>query len=118
MPDADAAGKTQSTSGAADASSSAHDMRSLANTFNLLARYGDEYMDESPLMGEPGSFILSRTGDADRDATSKQQQPASTSVPGRVGTPLARVDTPSRLSDRSSAAEEPKLRKKKSRPAS
>ncbi|KAL4801692.1 mediator of RNA polymerase II transcription subunit 6 [Aspergillus unguis] len=118
MPDADAAGKAQSLAGTADTSSSVHDMRSLADSFNLLARYGDEYMDESPLMGEPGSFILSKTGDADRGAASKLQPPPSTTVPGRVGTPLARVDTPGKLSDKSSVAEESKLRRKKSKPAS
>jgi mediator of RNA polymerase II transcription subunit 6 len=119
MPDVDATNKSQSFTGSQNSSGAAvHDMRSLAESFSLVARYGDEFMDESPLMGEPGSFILSRAGDADRGAAPKQSQPPSTNAGGRVGTPLAKVDTPGKLSDKGSAAEEPKLRKKKSKPAS
>jgi mediator of RNA polymerase II transcription subunit 6 len=33
--------------------------RSLEHSFALSLRYGGEYMDEAPLAGEPGSFILS-----------------------------------------------------------
>ena len=36
------------------------DTRSLMEAFTLLSRYGDEFMDENPLIGEPGSFILSK----------------------------------------------------------
>ncbi|KAL4918006.1 mediator of RNA polymerase II transcription subunit 6 [Aspergillus aurantiobrunneus] len=116
MPDADATNKAQPFAGAqAGTSSSVHDMMTLAESFNLLARYGDEYMDESPLMGEPGSFILSRAGDADRGAASKQPQPSTITVPGRVGTPQVKVDTPGKSSDKESAAEEPKSRRKKSK---
>ncbi|KAL3432195.1 mediator of RNA polymerase II transcription subunit 6 [Aspergillus tetrazonus] len=119
MPDVDATNKPQSFTRSQNSSGAAvHDMRSLAESFSLVARYGDEFMDESPLMGEPGSFILSRAGDADRGAAPKQSQPSSTNAGGRVGTPLAKVDTPGKLSDKNSAAEEPKLRKKKSKPAS
>ncbi|KAL4976138.1 mediator of RNA polymerase II transcription subunit 6 [Aspergillus desertorum] len=119
MLDADATNKTQHFTGLQTGTGLAvHDMRSLAESFNLVARYGDEFMDESPLMGEPGSFILSRAGDADRGAASKQPQFLSTNVPRRIGTPQAKADTPGKLSDRSSAAEEPKSRKKKSKPAS
>jgi mediator of RNA polymerase II transcription subunit 6 len=94
-------------------------MKTLAESFTLLSRYGDEYMDESPLMGEPGSFILSRTGDADRGVASKKQQqaPTTASAPIRVATPQTKVDTPGKTSEKGvSAAEEPKLRKKKSKP--
>ncbi|KAL4877680.1 mediator of RNA polymerase II transcription subunit 6 [Aspergillus karnatakaensis] len=116
MPDVDATNKTQSLVGAqGDDSSTVQDMRVLVDSFNLLSRYGDEFMDESPLMGEPGSFILSRAGDADRGAASKQQPPTSTPLPGRAGTPQAKVDTPGKESDKGSAAEEPKLRKKKTK---
>lgn len=119
MPDVDATNKPQSFTGSQNSSGAAvHDMRSLAESFRLVARYGDEFMDESPLMGEPGSFILSRAGDADRGAAPKQSQPSSTNAGGRVRTPLAKADTPGKLSDKNSAAEEPKLRKKKSKPAS
>ncbi|KAI9808750.1 MAG: hypothetical protein M1825_003902 [Sarcosagium campestre] len=32
---------------------------SLAEALSLTLRHGDEYMDETPLVGEPGNFILS-----------------------------------------------------------
>ncbi|KAL5334764.1 mediator of RNA polymerase II transcription subunit 6 [Aspergillus crustosus] len=116
MPDADATNKTQSLVGAqAGSSYVAQDMIALADSLTLLAQYGDEFMDESPLMGEPGSFILSRAGDTDRSAATKQQQSTSTPAPGRVGTPQAKVDTPGKASDKGSAAEEPKLRRKKTK---
>ena len=35
----------------------------LAESFALSARYGSEYMDDNPLIGEPGSFIIQRTRD-------------------------------------------------------
>ncbi|KAL3457835.1 MED6 mediator subfamily complex component-domain-containing protein [Aspergillus heterothallicus] len=120
MPDPDAMSKThhQSLDGAGQVttSSAVHDMKTLAESFNLLSRYGDEFMDESPLMGEPGSFILSRTGEADRGAASKQH---TATVPVRVATPQAgpKADTPGKASEKGAgAAEEPKLRKKKSKP--
>ncbi|MFT7763773.1 UNVERIFIED_CONTAM: hypothetical protein ODW78_21555, partial [Salmonella enterica subsp. enterica serovar Enteritidis] len=53
---------SKSSLGGSTASSNYQDTRSLAESFSLLTRYGDEFMDESPLVGEPGSFILSRTG--------------------------------------------------------
>ncbi|KAI9831961.1 MAG: hypothetical protein M1826_002689 [Phylliscum demangeonii] len=40
---------------------SLHEVRSLAESFSLTLRYMDEYMDENPLLGEPGSFIFSST---------------------------------------------------------
>lgn len=33
----------------------------LAESYSLSLRYGKEYMDENPLVGEPGSFILSKS---------------------------------------------------------
>ena len=33
----------------------------LAESWSLSLRYGNEYMDENPLVGEPGSFIMSKT---------------------------------------------------------
>ncbi|KAL2785681.1 mediator of RNA polymerase II transcription subunit 6 [Aspergillus keveii] len=120
MPDADPTSKAQSLEGTqVGTSSTVHDMKTLAESFTLLSRYGDEYMDESPLMGEPGSFILSRTGDADRGVASKKQQqaPTTASAPVRVATPQTKVDTPGKTSEKGvGAAEEPRLRKKKSKP--
>lgn len=33
----------------------------LAESYSLSVRYGKEYMDDNPLVGEPGSFILSKS---------------------------------------------------------
>lgn len=46
----------------------------LADSFGLSIRYGSEYMDENPLVGEPGSFILRKTRDAQSQAQQVQEQ--------------------------------------------
>jgi hypothetical protein len=78
-------------------SSNFQDTRNLAETFSLLARYGDEFMDENPLVGEPGSFILSRAGETGK-AAPKFPAPAATGtpLPVRASTPQVRVETPGR----------------------
>lgn len=115
--------------GISTTSSSYQDTRNLAEAFNLFARYGDEFMDENPLVGEPGSFIMSRvSGEADRATakTAAKAGPGATTTgtpllpPGRVSTPQVRVDTPGRVSDKSSppSSSENKGKRKKSRVAS
>ncbi|EQL34587.1 hypothetical protein BDFG_03548 [Blastomyces dermatitidis ATCC 26199] len=52
---------TASTSPLASSSTTTQDSRSLVEAFNLLSRCGDEYMDDAPLLGEPGSFIIGKT---------------------------------------------------------
>ncbi|WEW61967.1 Mediator of RNA polymerase II transcription subunit 6 [Emydomyces testavorans] len=92
-----------STSGLS--SSALQDALNFAETLNLLARYGDEYMDESPLVGEPGSFIfakaaapaqehLSATGGVASAQTTKQNLRSAAGTPappgaGRSNTPAA-----------------------------
>lgn len=52
--------------------------RLLAESFNMTLRYMDEYIDENPLLGEPGSFILTS---AHGSSQSKHlSQPKSTSL--------------------------------------
>ena len=36
--------------------------------------YGDEYMDENPLVGEPGNFKLSSTGRSVRDKEAREKE--------------------------------------------
>ena len=36
--------------------------RLLEETLNITLKYGDEYMDENPITGQPGEFHLSSTG--------------------------------------------------------
>lgn len=122
MPEGESQGKTslQGTT-TSNIGSTVQDTRTLAESFNLLSRYGDEFMDESPLVGEPGSFILSRSGDVDRTTKQGLQPPTATTgtatnAPTRVGTPQVRVETPGK-SDKggSTPISDEKLRKKKSK---
>lgn len=136
MPDAapPATAKAQTSNkaglGISTSSSSYQDTRNLAEAFNLFTSYGDEFMDEHPLVGEPGSFIMSRvSGEADRATakTAAKAGPGATTTtgtplvpPGRVSTPQVRVDTPGKVSDKSSppSSGENKGKRKKSRVAS
>ncbi|EFE41370.1 hypothetical protein TRV_03882 [Trichophyton verrucosum HKI 0517] len=65
------------------------DMRTLADALNLLSRYGDEYMDEMPLVGEPGSFIISK------NAANTLAVPGTENPSGSVGTTKSIVRSPS-----------------------
>ncbi|KAK5011281.1 hypothetical protein LTR28_004233 [Elasticomyces elasticus] len=38
-----------------------YDEHALFESFNMMLRYGDEFTDENPLVGEPGKFIFSST---------------------------------------------------------
>lgn len=136
MPDAvpPSTAETQTSSktglGISTTSSSFQDTRNLAESFSLFTRYGDEFMDENPLVGEPGSFIMSRaSGETDRSTakTAAKAGPGATATatpsmpPGRVSTPQVRVDTPGKVSDKSSSppsSGENKGKRKKSRVAS
>jgi hypothetical protein len=113
--------------GIANTTSSFRDTRSLGEAFNLFTQYGDEFMDENPLVGEPGSFIMSRAGENDRatgapQAASRAAPGATVNTPsGRVSTPQVKVDTPGRASDMSNSppsSGENKGKRKKTRIAS
>lgn len=57
---------TQETTTSAKASKTTSDMglqgvRMLAYSYDLSDRYANEYMDENPIVGEPGSFKLSKS---------------------------------------------------------
>lgn len=118
MPDAGAAATTDEQAagkaglGISNTSSSYQDTRSLAESFSLFNQYGDEFMDEAPLVGEPGAFIMSRgAGESDRVAKSAAAPKVplagtagvSTPVPGRVSTPQVRVETPGKASEKSNS---------------
>lgn len=114
--------------GVSTGSSSYQDIRNLAEAFRLFNQYGDEFMDEHPLTGEPGSFILSRAGETDRPAgaaakvASKASLGTGVNTPAgiraRSTTPQVRIDTPGKLSDKGNtppSSVENKLKKKKGR---
>jgi mediator of RNA polymerase II transcription subunit 6 len=61
------------------------DTRTLLESINMSLRYGKEYMNEVPLVGEPGNFRLSKTKEAlappsagASQVTQSASQPAST----------------------------------------
>jgi mediator of RNA polymerase II transcription subunit 6 len=58
--------------GGAKVISQANDDRAILDSFNLSMQYGSEYMDENPLAGEPGSFVLSSTGRNLQDKRAKE----------------------------------------------
>lgn len=41
-------------------SSEYKDMQTLAESYHLSLEYGNEYMDETPLVGEPGAFRMNK----------------------------------------------------------
>jgi len=41
--------------------------RLLEETLNISMKYGDEYMDENPITGQPGEFHFSSTGRKEKD---------------------------------------------------
>lgn len=45
-------------------------------SLNLTNRYGDEYMDENPLRGEPGAFVFTNTKNAVDERNKAQEQSA------------------------------------------
>ncbi|KAL8778206.1 MAG: hypothetical protein Q9213_007514 [Squamulea squamosa] len=75
---------------------STHDFESpqlLQASFELSMRYGHEYMDDNPLVGEPGSFIISKT----RNSQQQPQQPKpkpDTIGASKAPTPQLQTDVP------------------------
>lgn len=63
-------------------------------SLNLTERYGDEFMDENPLKGEPGAFVFENTKTA-VDARNKAQEQAAqpSQTPAPVIPPAASADT-------------------------
>lgn len=64
------------------------DTRALLEAINMSLRYGKEYMNETPLVGEPGNFRLSKTKNAlALPNASKTAQPASQQASPSRATP-------------------------------
>ena len=65
----------------------------LALSYDLADRYGNEYMDENPIVGEPGAFKLSKSHNTSfatsmtTSKTSSQVQEASNTSSQSVGVP-------------------------------
>lgn len=60
MPEATSATGPSDSATSQMSASAFENAQTLAEAMNLLARFGDEYMDENPLVGEPGAFIFSK----------------------------------------------------------
>ncbi|KAL8817417.1 MAG: hypothetical protein Q9223_003750 [Gallowayella weberi] len=96
----------------------------LQASFELWLRYGQEYMDENPLVGEPGSFIITKSRDNQQLSQQPKPKPISAS-PTKPSTPQIKTDVPKQAekdtvgaekSPTSAVAKEKKARRK-SRPA-
>jgi hypothetical protein len=57
----------------------------LAESYTMSLRYGKEYMDDNPLVGEPGSFILSKS----RETAAPNVAPVAPKVPPLSKRPAA-----------------------------
>lgn len=80
---------------------SATDTQALYESFHRFIRHRDEYIDENPLVGEPGSFVLS-SSKQHLQAQAAAQKAAELKVkvdPVKAGaTPtISRPDTPSQI---------------------
>lgn len=97
---------SQSQSTGAAAAAQATDVTASATDFsdalflhslNLTNAYGDEYMDENPLKGEPGAFVFEGTKTAvhARNKAQEQQAAAQTAQPAPTSTTTTalKIDT-------------------------
>ncbi|KAH8689575.1 putative RNA polymerase II transcription mediator complex subunit [Talaromyces proteolyticus] len=98
VPDSQGSTKPPLTSATNVKDTSYQDTRNLMEAMNLLSKYGDEFMDETPLSGEPGSFILTK---ANEPAGSTRQPPKTNmhapALPRKTGIPsITEASTPVR----------------------
>jgi mediator of RNA polymerase II transcription subunit 6 len=80
-PIPDAVSQTTHTlqSGAKEAQQG-NDDRAIATSFSLALQWGSEYMDENPLIGEPGALKLSSTSRHVKDQQDRTQAEAAKAV--------------------------------------
>lgn len=72
-----------------DGTNTYDDLHLLAQSFQLSAMYGSEYMDENPLHGEPGSFVFASSTDHLRAVQQAQQAKAKPPTAPAAGSPAA-----------------------------
>ncbi|EPE29857.1 hypothetical protein GLAREA_01017 [Glarea lozoyensis ATCC 20868] len=65
--------------------------RLLEETLNITLKYGDEFMDENPITGEPGAFHLTGTGRKEKDVSKLMvpalSKPGSSAATSKAPTP-------------------------------
>ncbi|KAL8749153.1 MAG: hypothetical protein Q9199_007862 [Rusavskia elegans] len=96
----------------------------LQASLELSMRYAHEYMDENPLVGEPGSFLITKHRDSQQSSQQSKPKPVSVSVT-KPSTPQIKTDVPVQAykdnvgADKSpmSAVGKEKKARRKSRPA-
>ena len=64
----------------------------LAESYNLAIRYGNEYMDENPVVGEPGSFRLAKSHDSNLSASMTTNKSSQAPSSLRIETPAPQTD--------------------------
>lgn len=78
----------------------------LEQSFRLALFHGDEFMDENPLKGEPGSFTFAHTKEhlrskqAEREAVAakaKEREEREVEMRSKSGTPAAFASTSERI---------------------
>ncbi|KAK8200735.1 Mediator of RNA polymerase II transcription subunit 6 [Zalaria obscura] len=98
-----------SRSAATEISSQATDPRdtyALYESFDAMLRYGDEYMDENPLRGEPGNFVFSSTQDRVRARQAEAEAAAARAKEEKEAAIKAEEERKSRSKEASPAASE------------
>ncbi|KAL8649713.1 MAG: hypothetical protein Q9210_004231 [Variospora velana] len=89
----------------------------IRSSLNLSLRYGSEYMDDNPLVGEPGSFIITKSREVPPPAS--QQKPRPAPIATRAPTPQVKTDIPEPKRKPSMGAEKspttPSTKEKKAR---
>ncbi|KAJ4983368.1 mediator of rna polymerase ii transcription subunit 6 [Stagonosporopsis vannaccii] len=130
--------QTKDTTAALDSATSTTEFNDafFLRSLHMTHRYGDEYMDENPLLGEPGAFIFtnskshidarnkaqeqaSQASQASQSALKTETQPASVApsavaTPKGIATPMA-LDAPSRKGSVVGLPKEEKRKRRKSR---
>jgi len=75
----------------AQAQSQPEDVQTLFESFGQFVKYRDEYMDENPLVGEPGAFVFSSSK---QHLQAQQQQAAAKVQASKLQIKLQEAATP------------------------
>lgn len=140
LPAPRAASPEVSTDAVADGPKASQDSANIAGpqalfeSFGQYLSYGNEYMDENPLVGEPGSFVFStsrQSVQARKDAALKAQQATTASnkvkeqeasrvatpqAPSAIATPQPKpADLPGKRKGSQGPEGRPKIKRRKSK---
>lgn len=96
MPDTQTQTQSKPTSAKAQpySSNEYQAFHTMAESFALSLRYGNEYMDENPLVGEPGNFILSKSHAPSQTHQRPQTRTPAPGKPSAPPTPQPRAAAP------------------------